>query len=129
MQTITLPAGRPDSQRAAAFIQSLPVDRAWRVVVEPFKAKRSDNQNRYLFGVVYKTLLDHLEGWEAEDVHEYFLGEWSGWETLEGLGRKRLKPVRRSSKLNKQEFSDYIAFIQKRAAELGVYIPDPEGDL
>ncbi len=129
MQTITLPAGRKDATRAAAFIASLPLDKAWKVVVEPWKATRSQSQNRYLFGVVYPALLAHLDGWEAEDVHEYFLGEHFGWETLEGLGRKRVKPLRRSSKLTKQEFSDYIAFIQKRAAEIGVFIPDPEGDL
>jgi hypothetical protein len=129
MQTITLPAGRPDSARAAAFIQSLPVDRAWRVVVEPWKARRSEQQNRYLWGLVYPAFLAHLEGWDAEDVHEYFLGECYGWETLEGFGRKRMKPIRRSSRLNKQEFSDYVAFIQRKGAEMGVYIEDPEGDL
>jgi hypothetical protein len=131
MQTITLPAGRPDSSRAAAFIQSLPVDRAWRVVVEPYKAKRSDSQNRYLWGVVYPTILKagNLDGWHAEDLHEYFLGEHFGWETLDGMGRKRVKPLKRSARLSKQEFSEYVAFIQQRAAEMAIFIPDPEGDL
>lgn len=129
MQTITLPAGRADSLRAAAFIQSLPVGQAWRVVVEPFKPRRSESQNRYLWGVVYPTFTKHLDGWEAEDIHEFFLGEHFGWETLEGLGRKRVKPVRRSAKLSKQEFSDYVAFIQRKGAEMGLYIPDPEEQL
>jgi hypothetical protein len=67
-----------------------------------------------------------LPGWDAEDVHEYMLGEWSGWEALEGLGRKRLRPLRRSSRLNKQEFADFVDFIQRKAAEHGVFIPDPQ---
>lgn len=125
--TITLLADRHSNANAVRFFERLPTGQAWRVIVEPWKPKRSQSQNRYLFGVVYPALLKHLEGWEAEDVHEFFLGEHFGWETLEGLGRKRVKPIRRSSKLTKQEFSDYIAFIQKRAAEMGVYIPDPEG--
>jgi hypothetical protein len=124
VQTITLPAGRPNSARAAAFIQSLPVDRAWRVVVELHKPRRSEQQNRYLWSVVYPAFLKLLEGWDAEDLHEYFLGEHFGWETLEGFGRKRMKPIRRSSRLNKQEFSDYIAYIQRKGAEMGVYVPD-----
>jgi hypothetical protein len=129
MQAITLPAGRPDSARAAAFIQSLPVDRAWRVVVEAWKPRRSDQQNRYLWGVVYPAVLSggELDGWDSEDLHEYFLGECFGWETLEGFGRKRVRPIRRSSRLNKQEFADYVGFIQRKAANLGIYIPDPEG--
>ena len=131
MQTITLPAGRKDASRAAAFIQSLPCDKAWRVVVEPYKSTRSQSQNRYLWGVVYPAVLKggHLDGWESEDLHEFYLGECFGWETLEGMGRKRVKPLKRSSKLSKTEFSDYVAFIQRKAAEMGIFVPDPEGTL
>jgi hypothetical protein len=57
------------------------------------------------------------------------LGECFGWETVEGFGRKRLKPLKRSAKLTTLEFSDFVAFIQRKAAEFGVYVPDPEGDL
>lgn len=129
MQTITLPVGRKDAARAAAFLNALPADKAWKIEVSESKPKRSEQQNRYLWGVVYETILkgggEALQGWEAEDLHEYFLGECFGWETLEGFDRKRIKPIKRSSKLNKMEFSDFVAFIQRKAAELGVYIPDP----
>jgi hypothetical protein len=130
MQTITLPAGRTSSARAAAFITSLPLDRAWRVVVESYKPRRSDQQNRFLWGVCYPAVLgaggEALAGWTAEDLHEYFLGEHFGWETLEGFGRRRVRPIRRSSKLTTTEFSDFVATIQRKCAELGVYVPDPE---
>lgn len=122
-QTI-LPANRPDSSALALRILSLALDKPWRVTIEPYRPKRTDEQNRYLWGVVYATIMPRLPGWDASDVHEYFLGEHFGWETLEGFGRKRLRPIRRSSRLNKQEFSDYIAFIQHKCAELGIYIPD-----
>lgn len=93
--------------------------------VKDKRPRRSHEQNRYLWGVAYATVLQHLPGWDAEDVHEYFLGEWSGWETLEGFGRKRLRPVRRSSRLSTVEFSDFVGFIQRTMAERGVIIPDP----
>jgi hypothetical protein len=93
--------------------------------VKDKRPRRSDEQNRYLWSAVYGTILKHLPGWSANDVHEYFLGEHFGWETLEGLGRKRLKPIRRSSRLSTTEFSDYVAFIQRTMAEKGVYVPDP----
>jgi hypothetical protein len=118
---------RVDSVKAVIdYIHRLDIQRAWVVKIEEKKPKRSENQNRFLWGVVYREICKHLEGWDAEDVHEYMLGEWSGWETLEGMGRKRIRPIRRSSKLNKQEFADFVSFIQRKAAEHGIFIPDPE---
>lgn len=92
------------------------------------KSTRSLEQNAYLWGVCYPMILStgELEGWRKEDLHEYFLGEYFGWETLEGLGRKRLRPLNRSSKLSKMEFADFVAFIQQKMAEIGIVIPDPE---
>ena len=91
---------------------------------------RSQEQNRYLWGVCYATILEFggetLGGWTNQDLHEYFLGEHFGWETLEGFSRKRIKPVHRSSTLTKMEFVDFVAFIQRKAAEMGIVIPDPE---
>lgn len=113
-------------QRIAAILASLPMDKAWRVEWCEHKPRRSEQQNRYLWGIVYAEILKHLPGWDAEDVHEYFLGEHFGWETLEGFGRKRLRPIRRSSRLNKQEFTDYVDFIQRKCAGMGIYIPDAD---
>jgi hypothetical protein len=125
---IHLPALRSATatDRVQKVIGALSTEKAWSLVIEEYKPKRSENQNRYLWGVCYAELLKVLPGWDAEDVHEYMLGEWSGWETIEGMGRKRLRPLRRSSKLNKQEFADFVAFVQKKAAEHGVFIPDAE---
>lgn len=113
-------------ERFARVLNSLAADKAWEITVEEQKRRRSEQQNRFLWGVVYKTCLENLPGWDAEDVHEYFLGEHFGWQTMEGFGRKRIKPLRRSSALNKQEFADYIAFIQRKMSELGVFIADPQ---
>ena len=91
---------------------------------------RSLSQNAYLWGVVYPVFL--LEGgladqgWQKDDIHEYFLGECFGWNQLSGFGMKRLKPMQRSSNLSKTEFVDYVAFIQQKAAEMGLYVPDPD---
>lgn len=123
IQTIILRKDRKDAASAAKFLNALPLDKAWRLEVDEYKPRRSDQQNRYLWGVVYSTIVKQFDGWRLDDVHEYMLGEHFGWEEL-AEGYKR--PVRRSSRLNKQEFSDYIAFIQQRASEHGIYIPDPE---
>lgn len=95
------------------------------VTIRQRLSKRSDQQNRYLWGAVYPAILQHLQGWDADDVHEFCLGSWSGWERLEGFGRVRLRPIRRSSKLSKMEFIDFVAHIQRTMAEKGIVIPDP----
>ncbi len=123
---IHLPCLRSDisTERVQKVIGALSKEKAWTIEIEEYKPKRSDQQNRYLWGVCYAELMKVLPGWQAEDIHEYMLGEHFGWETIEGMGRKRLRPLRRSSALNKQEFSDFVAFIQRKAAEHGCYIPD-----
>lgn len=112
--------------RIATVLGALTHDKAWRISVCEHKASRSQQQNRYLWGVIYKTILEagQLQGWDADDLHEYLLGEWSGWEVIEGFGRKRMKPIQRSSTLNKEQFAAYIDFIQRKMAEHGVFIPD-----
>jgi hypothetical protein len=123
---IHLPCLRSElsTARVQKIIAALSKEKAWTIEIDEYKPKRSDSQNRYLWGVCYAELMKVLPGWQAEDIHEYMLGEHFGWETIEGMGRKRLRPLRRSSALNKQEFSDFVAFIQRKAAEHGCYIPD-----
>lgn len=127
-QSFVLPAAANRDEmiaRIVRFFHALGVDKRWQVTIAPYVRRRSHSQNAYLWGVVYPLILQGLEGWTADDVHEFFLGEHFGWETLEGFGRKKVKPVRRSSKLSTLEFQDFVAFIQQYMAERGVYVPDP----
>lgn len=115
-------------QRIATVLSGLSTDKAWLVQIGEPKPSRSQQQNKYLWGVIYKTILDtgSLQGWDTDDLHEYLLGEWSGWEVIEGFGKKRMKPIQRSSTLNKEQFSAYVDFIQRKMAELGIFIPDAD---
>lgn len=119
-----------DVQRAVEMLlRDVTPDKAWSITVEEVKARRSDAQNAFLWGVVYPSFLEGggeaLKGFRATDLHEWFLGDMWGWETLEGFGRKRMRPVRRSSTMTKQEFSDYISFIEQKALDMGIVIPEP----
>lgn len=130
-QAFVLPPEPSDREQIAAnlhaFVMKALPGKRLKVTVEEAKKRRSDEQNRYLWGCVYPTILQsgQLAGWCTEDVHEYLLGEIYGWETLAGFGRKRLRPIRRSSGMSTVEFSEYVAQIQQRMAEMGIYIPDP----
>jgi hypothetical protein len=111
--------------RLAQFLSECLPGKQIRVEVGQYRKRRSDEQNRALWGVAYRILSEET-GNDVNDLHEFFLGEYHGWEIVDVLGQQRRRPVRRSSKLNTMEFSEFYAFIQRRAAELlGVYVPDP----
>lgn len=122
---------RPDAMASvvARMVSNLDPLKTWAVEVTEWKKPRTGQQNKFLWGVCYPCILEGggeaLRGWTRDDLHDYFLGECFGWETLEGFGRKRLRPLRRSSALNKQEFSDYLLFLETKCLEMGIVIPEP----
>jgi hypothetical protein len=118
-------------RNAAAAVAMMPIDPAKPLQVEIalHKKKRTNQQNKYLFGVVYPLIAEHLDGWHVGDIHEFMLGEHFGWVEQAGLGVTRTKPLRRSSRLTRAEFSEFVAFIQRFMAERGVFIPDPEPEM
>lgn len=114
-----------DIERLTRFLHECLPGKALRVEVCQNRKRRSDEQNRALWGVAYRILSEET-GYDPAELHEFFLGSYFGWQDVEIFGEHRRRPARRSSKLNTMEFSDYYAFIQRRAAELlGVYVPDP----
>lgn len=93
------------------------------------KSRRTNDQNALLWAV-YQQIIDRggeaMRGWTKEDLHSFFLIDCFGAETLDMFGRKRLKPLQRSSRLTKAEFSDYLDHIIRFMAEHGVVIESPE---
>jgi hypothetical protein len=127
------PIGTPPDQIAHAVMrmaQHLPTDKPFAVTVEVWKKPRTNQQNAYLWGVAYPAILEGggeaLRGWTRDDLHEYFLGEFGSWEVLEGFGRKRMRPVMRSSTMTKQQFSDYLDWLGAKCADMGIVIPEPQ---
>ena len=114
----------------ATMMGAIDTSKSWCITVEPWKRKRSDAQNRFLWGVAYPMILEQggetLGGWTRDDLHEYFLGECFGWEVLEGFGRKRMRPLKRSSALTKEEFTEYLMFLEQRCIDMGMGpLPEP----
>ena len=126
-QQFTLPATSREAAvaRVSQFMGAALPGKELTVTVELRKKRRSDEQNRFWWGVVVKAFTDALPGWSPEDVHTYLCGEHFGWERIEGLGKVRLRPIQRSSKLSKAEFADLVAKAQQIGAEHGIYVSDP----
>lgn len=127
------------ADQVQTFVAALDHDKAWRVTVEEHKATRSSQQNKFLWAACYKALSDAV-GYETEEVAEYLLGTYFGWKEVK-VPKKPSNPAGIESRprrttttdedgkrrvLSKQEFSDYVAFIQRFAASKGVHIADPD---
>lgn len=91
--------------------------------------KRSDQHNRYYFGLVVPLVQNGIRdlGTELtkEETHEWLKGKFNFTEVMNQDGIVEQVP-RSTTILNKEKFSEYIAKIQQFAAEfLNIVIPDP----
>lgn len=95
------------------------------------QSRRTSPQNALLWSL-YEDAIERggetLGGWTKEDIHEFMLGEFFGWQVCEAFGRKRQKPKKRSSRLTKTQFSEFVEFVVQRFAEHGIVLELP-GDL
>ena len=143
-QTIFLPKEDPVRRRARAarlftFLAELDSEKAWELVVRPFKRSRSNPQNSYERGVACVLIANSI-GYDPDDVHEWLCGAYWGWKevpcpkTPNNPRGVRDVPVRTTTTnehgdrdvLSKQDYWDFVDFIQRFGAARGVYIPDPD---
>lgn len=90
------------------------------VVLRQEKSKRSDQQNKYMWGVVYEILSDKT-GYTPEEIHAIMK-----FKFLRIMDERNNEYVRSTTKLNTAEMEIYLDKIKKWAAQdLGVFIPDP----
>jgi hypothetical protein len=120
-------------ERISRFLLALP-EGAWTITVAPYKKRRSDAQNSYLWACY--EIIHQETGHDKDELHTWFLGAHFGWTEYEIFGTKRKRPRRTTTKneegkravLSTVEFMEYIAFIQQKCAEIGIFIPDPHGE-
>jgi hypothetical protein len=115
-------------ERIRRSLEALTEHCPWVVMITEKKPSRSLAQNATLWAL-YDDIIrrggEMMAGWENKDLHQFFLGEWGGWQELHGMKRTRLKPLRRSSRLNKTEFSEFLEFIVRYMAQQGVVLELP----
>lgn len=124
---------------AIAAIRAIEIDREklMTVRIEEDKKSRTLRQNAYLWGVVYKTLVDNDPGYffneergaiilehkikPADVVHEFCKERFLDFVMV---GEVKVFPS--TKKLSREQFVDYVESITRWAAmELQIYIPPP----
>lgn len=139
MVTRTITAGNRegDIESLGRLLAAFLPGRELTVTIEEAKAERSDLQRRSLFGCAYKALMAQmgLSGEsEKNDLHEFLCGEFWGWREKNIMGQIHRYPIRTTTRgedgkrdvISVREQLDFYAWIQRRAAENGYDVPDPE---
>lgn len=117
--------------KVSRFLALLSPDKSWEVEVKEAKQTRSTDQNSLLWALYDQILTtggEAMGGWTRDDLHEFFLENHFGTATKNYGGKSVDVPRRRSSRLSKQEFSDFVDSIVRFMASQGIFLEMP-GDL
>ena len=96
------------------------------IEIKKWKENRSRKQNNYYWGVVVMMISEHT-GFETEETHEVLKRKFLRY--IKEYKGKRYWFTRSTVDLKTDEFVEYIDKIRRFASqELGVVIPDPDGD-
>lgn len=117
-------------QAAIAHIQGIDLSARpiQSVSVTNFKKSRSNPQNSYLWGVVYKTISDET-GYTCEELHELFKDSFLPHK-LVTIGNRSVRVTPSTTELSTVDFEEYINTICQYSAEtIGVAIPMPNEPL
>jgi hypothetical protein len=87
------------------------------ITIKKFRNKRSTRANAYYWVVL--TYAGKELGYEPEELHSTFKAMFNSDRT------GRLPKVMSTSKLNSQQFSEYLNKVIRRLAEVGFVAPDP----
>lgn len=98
-------------------------DGDYELILRRKMSKRSDQQNRWYWGVVLETIAQETEN-DKDQLHDVFKHKYL--KTKIFIGKKEYESTRSTTALNKIEFGDYIERIRAEVADIGISIPDPD---
>lgn len=114
------------------FLRQMKLDKPMEIRWGP--PRRTNKQNAYLWGVVYKTLSEGLSEQHSalitpDHVHRLCKRYFMPKITVPGIEQEvDMSTTELCRSGNEESFQDYVMQIQKLAAAKGIYIPDPHED-
>lgn len=100
-----------------AKLKSQDPTRRFKVTVQPWKSKRSIEQNSRLWAL-YEALGKHI-GDDADSIHE--LMGFKFLRNLKTVNGESIEVIKSTTKLNTAEMADYQDSIERWAASIGFY--------
>lgn len=109
-----------NKKKCTDLIGTLNTAEKWAVIIEPYKKKRSNNQNR-LYWAWIRILSTHL-GMSDEELHEVLAGKFLGYKEIKFRGEMRI--IRKSTtQCTPLEFTEYMDKILAFSMLEGVQLP------
>ena len=106
-------------------IDDLSDEKAWLIQAQPYRRRRTLEQNAFLHAVPIKMICEHT-GHSVDDMKQWLMGQAFGWEEYTVMGEARKKPRLGTSQLNTEQFAWFLEWLEAWAAqELGMIIPKP----
>ena len=120
METRTYVVDTPERMKAIlAFIARLNLATTWQIAISEHRSKRSNAQNDRLWKL--HRMAASVTGHSADEMHEFALCKFFGYNEVRIGGITRQVPNRRSSQRNTAEFSEFMESTEAwYASELGV---------
>lgn len=94
------------------------------ITIESEGRNRSEQQNRYLWGVVYPILAE-TTGYTVEEIHEYGKSRFLEPKII-NIKKKAIYITRSTTELTTSDMVEYVDKLIVLAAELGAHVPSPE---
>lgn len=122
-----------EKKRACDYLRKLIATPTIKLVeITSKRAKRSDDQNEWLWGCIYPILLQALinEGWEytnVEQVHEFFKNRFTADQVVNKHTGEVIEFPMSTASMDTVAFSSYCDLLRDYAKEyLYIEIPDPD---
>jgi hypothetical protein len=104
------------------WVRTFPDGTKLDIVIKKQKAQRTNEQNKYYWGVVIPILADYF-GYESDEMHMVLRGKFL---RIHDEKHPDFVIAKSTTKLSTTDFVEYIEVIQRwAAAEHGIYIPPP----
>jgi len=104
------------------YLENLPAGQAFSVTIEPYTPSRTHPQNN-LYWKWMGELAEHT-GYTPDELHTHCKQQFLPQRIITIQG-KQYQVAESTTRLNKQEFSDYMLRIEKLAAEMGMALTQP----
>jgi hypothetical protein len=123
---------RPEIRRnCQLYIDDLSFNETWDVTIAKHVNSKSKEQLGYLWGVVLKTIADHIEDttgqhYTTDDIYSWMIDEY-GADRVVTINEKPKVTKQTASKMNTKDMSVFIEKVTQHAAMyMQLVIPDAD---
>lgn len=95
----------------------------FEVQIQKYRKIRSYRQNKLYW--MWLNIISDYNGDDPDDLHQFFKGEFLGYETRDVFNRPTAIPISTTG-LSTKKFSEYLDKIEEHAGKFNIVLPHPQ---